>query len=81
MAAKIEMGEWLAELQKISAKSVDGVSVRELREASGRDIKWIRERLRDAIASGAATLAGYRIEQAIDGRQSKIPVYLFRRKK
>jgi len=74
--------EWLAELERLAAKNVDGFSSQELARQTGHSAKWARERIRDGIASGLIEYAGNRSVVRIDNKPDAIPVYrIVRRKK
>ncbi len=74
---------WLAELEAIAMASTDpgGMTVAEMREASGMSRELIRRMLSTAIQSGAWELAGTRRITRIDGRPSVTPCYRPKEKK
>lgn len=74
---KIEINEWLSALEAAIRKvnNPDGVSVDELRDATGWSQNRAHDTLRKAIAAGKWRFVGTRTKLAINGRTAHVPVY------
>lgn len=55
-----------------------GLTVREISERVGYGREWVIKRLREAKDRGALNV-GRRADTTIDGRATKVPVYMFKR--
>ncbi len=75
MPERIDRSEWLAELSRLTAKSDDGLTARELAEAWGVSLRTTLERLRLAHRRGWVTV-GRRTVGSMDGKQQPVPVYV-----
>ncbi len=59
-------------------KDDQGLTAREIGKRVGHSTAWVCERIREAHQHGCVTI-GRRIAQSIDGRQVRVPVYMFKK--
>ena len=74
MSDAIHTDEWLAELQRLSARSDEGQSLAELSEAAGVADKTMLVRIKKAMKMGWVTV-GRRAATSVIGRGCWTPVY------
>ncbi len=74
MSGGITSTEWLAELQRLSERSDEGLTTLEWAEQMGVGLNCARQRLRAAQLSGWV-IVGKRSTTRLDGKPTLIPVY------
>jgi len=75
MAEPIKVDEWLAALEALESRSVEGFSTEELAEATGVSVKTTLSRMKALVRAGRLRYAGGRRCVGIDGRSKTTPVY------
>jgi hypothetical protein len=70
----ITTDEWLAELQRISQRSDEGLTIEEWRQKLGRSESYVREHLKRARALGWLRV-GRRSQPNLAGVMQPVPVY------
>jgi hypothetical protein len=78
-ADSIRVDEWLAELEKLSRRSVDGFSVKELADSTGHSLLWSRNVIKAGMARGLVEYAGKKSAVRMDGGACLVPVYRSKR--
>lgn len=71
---EIHSDEWLAELERLSGESADGMSSEEVAGVMGCSVKTALTRLRKLLRAGRVAI-GYRVEPNMIGRVCRVPVY------
>jgi hypothetical protein len=75
MASPIRVDEWLEELNRLSSRSVEGFTTKELAVVFGVTERVTRMRLQALMAAGRLRLVGKRSAVALDGKNFSAPVY------
>ncbi len=76
---EIRMDEWLAELQRVSWRSDEGMTSFEISQKLGVSITRVKEMLRAAYRMGRLVV-GKSSRPSIDGRHLHVPVYRINKK-
>lgn len=80
MAKDLTTESWLAEIEKLQCRKVNGLTVSEIVAATGRPRVNILRAIRTGIANGSCVFVGRKTAQRIDGVSTPIPAYRFIRK-
>lgn len=77
MAKDLTFDTWFAELEKLQRRQVDGITVREIMDATGKSAKTVLDAIRRGIAAGRCAYVGRKSTVRVDGVANKSPAYRF----
>jgi hypothetical protein len=77
MPKDLTMDTWLAEIEKLQRRTVDGVTAREIMDATGKGEKTVLNAIRVGIANGRCVYIGRKPITRVDGTTNQSPAYRF----
>ncbi len=78
---KITTDEWLAELDRVTRESDDGLTVPELAVKFGHSTQWVRQNLLQPANAAGRLVLGRKQTTSIDGKPIRTPVYRLKKAK
>lgn len=78
---KINVSEWLIELERLSAEQPEGVTVRELARAMNKTFRGVQILIGEQVLAGKVEFVGKRKAVGIAGQAIWTPVYRLKSQK
>ena len=73
----ITLDEIILEMERLSAQSAEGFTMKEMSKHFGRHIQWCRDLMQELINLDKARCVGKKRKTRIDGGAGWVPVYEF----